>query len=155
MGRYGIDIRHPEWLEHSDPGRKIKLFNQGKLPKGIAGWMIVVACKYPLRAVYGSDLRAAWQLLLWALANKLDDNLWRPLNNAWHAVRYVYAWMITHIHTGFMQCPAWGRRDSPEPVRCECGWAGMRRWTIHTYQDDGSGEDVEPSDECPRCGQPI
>jgi hypothetical protein len=51
---------------------------------------------------------------------------------------------------------AWGRRECPEPVVCEeCGWAGPRRWVFHAYQDDGSGEDVEPVDECPNCGREI
>ena len=47
---------------------------------------------------------------------------------------------------------AWGRRDSPKPVICVCGWVGPMRWLIHTYADDGCG-DVEPVDECPRCGR--
>lgn len=51
----------------------------------------------------------------------------------------------------------WGRRYSPEPVRCiECGWAGPRRWTNHTYHDAGlMREEVEPADECPSCGAEI
>jgi len=49
----------------------------------------------------------------------------------------------------------WGRHDSPEPVECfECGWAGPRRWAVHTYYPDG-WDDVEPVDECPRCGYEI
>jgi len=47
---------------------------------------------------------------------------------------------------------SWGRHDSPKAVRCpECGWTGPLRWTIHTYADDHMG-DVEPVDECPKCG---
>ncbi len=33
-----------------------------------------------------------------------------------------------------------------------CGWTGMLKDAVHTYHDDGSGEDVEPVDECPSCG---
>ena len=47
---------------------------------------------------------------------------------------------------------SWGRHDSPKAVRCErCGWAGPLRWTRHTYGPVGN-DDVEPVDECPRCG---
>jgi len=50
----------------------------------------------------------------------------------------------------------WGRHDSPEPVLCEeCGWGGPRRWAVHTYQDDGTGEDVEPVDQCRRCQREV
>lgn len=34
-----------------------------------------MGCKNPLRAVYGSDLKAAWALLLDALHDKWDDTL--------------------------------------------------------------------------------
>ena len=47
-------------------------------------------------------------------------------------------------------CFMWGRRESPEPIKCECGWAGMIKWLIHTYEGNGHGE-VDPVDECPRC----
>lgn len=46
-----------------------------------------------------------------------------------------------------------GRHIDWAPCRCEeCGWRGPVRWTCHTYEDDGSGEDVCPVDECPKCG---
>lgn len=45
-----------------------------------------------------------------------------------------------------------GRRVDWIPMICEeCGWRGPLRWCYHTYGDDGSGEDVEPVDECPHC----
>ena len=48
-------------------------------------------------------------------------------------------------------CFLWGHRESPEPIRCkECGWSGMVKWLVHTYEYDGF-DDVEPVDECPRC----
>jgi len=38
-------------------------------------------------------------------------------------------------------------------IKCEdCGWQGETREAVHTYHDDGTGEDVEPVDECPVCG---
>ncbi len=52
-------------------------------------------------------------------------------------------------------CFMWGRHESPEPIKCECGWAGPVRWLNHAYGNDGSGEDVEPVDECPRCGEEL
>ncbi len=48
----------------------------------------------------------------------------------------------------------WGRRESPEPIKCECGWAGPVRFLTHGYCDDGMG-DVEPQDFCPRCGSEL
>lgn len=59
--------------------------------------------------------------------------------------RYAVAWAF-----------AWGRRECPEPVVCSrCGWAGPRRWAIHAYRDDGTGEDVDPVDQCPRCAEDV
>lgn len=68
-----LQIAHPEWLEHSSPEKSINLFRAGQMPRTIAGWMIVVGCKHPLRAVYGSDLRAGWALLTDALRDKLEN----------------------------------------------------------------------------------
>ncbi len=65
-----INIKNPEWLKHSTPGKTIALFNNKGMPPSIAGWMIVVSLRHPLRAVYGSDLRAALALLWWAVSDK-------------------------------------------------------------------------------------
>ena len=47
---------------------------------------------------------------------------------------------------------AGGRHIDWDPVHCgECGWVGPLRWAFHTYCDDHAG-DVEPVDECPKCG---
>jgi len=62
-------------------------------------------------------------------------------------------WRHFVLRVPFPYCFLWGRRESSEPIKCECGWAGMVKWLVHTYQDDGSGEEVEPVDECPRCGK--
>lgn len=57
----------------------------------------------------------------------------------------------SHVRWAWM----WGRHDSPEPILCEeCGWGGPRRWAVHTYGPCG-WDDVEPVDECPRCGEEI
>ena len=155
VGYWKITIRHPEWLECSKPGESIRLYREGKIPKAIDGWMLVVSLKHPLRAIYGSDLRAALALLGQALSNLAERKIKNPLARFLYWVPFVYAWLWTQVAGSFMKYPLWGRRESPEPVRCSCGWAGMRKWTNHEYHDDGSGQDVEPCDECPRCGAEI
>ena len=70
MTKLRTPIRHPDWLDHSNPQTSIDLFRASKLPPTISGWMIVVGLKHPLRAVYGSDLRAAWSLLGQAIADR-------------------------------------------------------------------------------------
>lgn len=51
------------------------------MPQSIAGWMLVTSLKHPLRAVYGSDLKAAWALLISAtkeaISGRIDDVLYR------------------------------------------------------------------------------
>ena len=47
----------------------------------------------------------------------------------------------------------YSRNDDTTPVICNrCGWKGQIKDMVHTYQDDGTGEDVEAVDECPTCG---
>jgi|SRR5580692_10446266 hypothetical protein len=75
-----IEVKRPDWIAHSTPQRSIDLFNSNLLPRQIAGWMIVVGLRHPLRSVYGTDLRAAFALLLWAL--------WDKLENIWWAIRF-------------------------------------------------------------------
>lgn len=79
-----IKIKHPAWLKVSTPGKSIALYNQGLLPGTIAGWMITVGCKHPLRAIYGSDLRAAWALLKQATV----ERWWFEICHHW--------WVWTH-----------------------------------------------------------
>ena len=67
MSEFKIQIQHPDWLSRSNPGRVLRLYREGKLPSEIAGWMLVVSLKHPLRAIYGSDLRAALALLWQAI----------------------------------------------------------------------------------------
>jgi len=48
------------------------------------------------------------------------------------------------------------RWDTWAPAMCRaCGWAGPGRWATHGYEDDGTGEDVEPMDYCPNCGTEL
>jgi len=54
----------------------------------------------------------------------------------------------------------YSRYDDPTPVRCSrCGWEGLVSECVHTYRgysvrlsDETQDADVEPVDECPRCG---
>lgn len=78
-----IEIKHPEWLKVSSPQKAIDLFNCGRLPRAIDGWMIVVGLKHPLRAVYGTDVRAAWALLLSAIVGKFSDWWWNIQWRIW------------------------------------------------------------------------
>lgn len=66
-------IKHPEWLQDSQCESTWRLYRQGIIPEKITGWMLVVAMKHDLRAIYGSDLRAALALLWHVIAGKLDS----------------------------------------------------------------------------------
>lgn len=68
-----LRIAHPEGLKYSHPQDAIRMFLNKQMPQCIAAWSIVVGCKQPLRCIYGSDLRAAWALLIDALKDKADD----------------------------------------------------------------------------------
>ena len=70
-----ITIKRPKWLHRSSPGKTLDLYRQGKLPECIAGWMILVSLKQPLRAVYGSDLRAALALLWQATGERVLEGI--------------------------------------------------------------------------------
>ena len=65
----------------------------------------------------------------------------------WHPLLGPSTWRQSHLFAF-----SWGRHDSPKAMWCErCGWVGPLRWAIHTYAGCGD-DDVEPVDECPRCG---
>jgi hypothetical protein len=70
-----VPIKHPDWLRNCTTDETLRLAAEEKLPKTIAGWMLVVALKRPLRAVYGSDLRAALALLWQATIRKWIDEV--------------------------------------------------------------------------------
>jgi hypothetical protein len=96
-----IRIKHPDWLEYSKPGQSIDLFRRGLLPEKIAGWMIVVSLKHPLRAVYGSDLLAALALLWLAVS--------APFRERWLSWKYR--------KEGKEQEAEWAAEDSVEAHR--------------------------------------
>lgn len=79
-----IEIRHPEWLpEVSRKWQKLSCLKlQGRIPASIEGWMFVTDAKYALRAVYGSDLRASWNLFTHDLL-ALVRNIPRQIRLAW------------------------------------------------------------------------
>ena len=85
-----------------------------------------------------------WALLpWWALRWAFAWCWWK----AWSFVRWLQGCWVPYMY---------GRYDDPAPIVCErCLWAGPRRWAVHAYHDDGTAEDVEPVDECPRCGAEV
>ncbi len=157
-----VKIEHPEWLPsaHYAWQGTYDLYSKGKLPDRVAGQMLVVSMKRLLRCIYSTNQSAALHLL-WDCLSYACWEIKERLAKYFYAPRWALAWLWTmlwgytrkvrRIPCAFM----WGRHESPEPLFCGCGWAGPRRWATHGYQDDGSGEDVEPCDECPRCGAEI
>ena len=85
---------------------------------------------------------------------------WGAARTAREVMRHLLRWgdlagctapIRAHVRWAWM----WGRRTSPEPIRCiECGWGGPRRWAVHTYGPVGH-DDVEPVDECPKRGAEV
>lgn len=75
MKKYSIKIQHPEWLKYSHPQSSIDLFLKGWSPDSIAGFLMVTALKHPLRAIYGSDLKASLALLWSAIRAKTTEPL--------------------------------------------------------------------------------
>ena len=75
-----VSIKHPEYLGYSDKSiaTSFRLFRQGNLPPELVGWILVVSLKQGLRAIYGSDLRAAWALL-WGAVGECARMLWYRL----------------------------------------------------------------------------
>lgn len=77
---------------------------------------------------------------------------WRRLHYLW----LLWTWTLV-LRLGRMTRHPWwwngGRHSDGDPTVCRnCGWVGRVRDSVHGYQDDGSGEDVEGVEECPRCG---
>jgi len=79
---FNIPIKHPEWLQYSRVAETFALRKKiGPLP--CDGWMLVVSMKHPLRAIYGSDLKAAWALMKMAVREKLRKP-WLYINYLLH-----------------------------------------------------------------------
>lgn len=114
----------------------IRLSLAGFEPQGLIDWLAI--------PIYVLRYWACWLWTrAWAFARLIRVFIWRitgkEVSRYWRA--YVFGW---------------GRHDSPEPVMCpRCLWAGPVRWLAHGYSGVSVGEDdydVEPTDECPRCG---
>jgi len=81
----------------------------------------------------------------------------------WHGFCFLFAHLAWRFQCAWRrQCrrlriqTVGGRHVDWQPAICpRCLWAGPTCWSVHTYGDDGSGEDVVPVDECPRCGLEI
>lgn len=99
-----------------------------------------------------------WWLLRWLFAwlwswlwyRAWRFNIWLGDDRPVYQIKGWRGWLARRLPNGG------GRHVDPDPIWCRrCLWAGPRRWAFHTYQDDGSGEDVEPVDLCPRCGAEV
>ena len=70
---------------------------------------------------------------------------------------YFWTWRLVTWLGKKCGRPWWwngGRRTDGDPTRCEaCGLVWRVRDCVHTYA--GACGDVEPVDECPRCGEQI
>lgn len=97
-----------------------------------------------------------YALIPWWLARYLYALLWTVLlrQPAWRLRQWL--WRRGWRGRAMRWLPSMGGRHvDSDPVICErCLWAGMVRWTYHTYYSCADGE-VEPVDECPRCGKEI
>lgn len=68
----------------------------------------------------------------------------------------VLYWTARLIHWWHHREPSflYNRRFNPWPVICSCcDWIGRRRNALHGWRQ--TGEDGEPVDRCPKCGQEI
>lgn len=81
-----IKIKHPDRLAPAFKAMKgsIELQERGLIPESIQGWMFVVPCRHLLRAIYGSDLKAAWALMKQAVAGLLKGIYHYQLHPLWH-----------------------------------------------------------------------
>ena len=74
-------VKHPDWLQHCNIETTIRLSKARRIPDSIEGFMLVTACNHVLRCVYGTNLRAAWALLLAAI--------WTKLTHPWRYADYL------------------------------------------------------------------
>ncbi len=78
----------------------------------------------------------------------------------WYLASHLNYWFRNHCRPVF-RVTRWilplggGRWESPDPIICpRCWWGGATRALVHTYASYGE-DDVEPVNECPRCGAEI
>jgi hypothetical protein len=92
------------------------------------------------------ETRREYLYVLWTVPRFLLIRLWYLIALGWAKLwgNPALIWEIAFS----------GRRESIEPLWCErCIWSGRRKDAVHTYHS--FGDDVEPADECPRCGGDI
>lgn len=84
-----VSIRHPENLSYTEEkvALSLRLFRQKKLPKSIEGFMVLTPLKHGLRCIFGSDLKAAWFLLMSAIGDKFGA-LWFRVSYPWKKKQY-------------------------------------------------------------------
>ena len=89
----------------------------------------------------------------------MADN-WRVLTeNQQHGLTTVLYMILELRFWAARRCDAlfgkqWsgtGRHTDLDPLACTCGWVGSIKSLCHGYEDDGTGEDVTPVDNCPQC----
>ncbi|MDE2100025.1 MAG: hypothetical protein KGL39_22415 [Patescibacteria group bacterium] len=68
----------PDWLPGAlDAMEKFcRLYRENRIPSSVVFFMVVTDCRRVLRAAYGSDLRAAWALLWYALKQVVRELPW-------------------------------------------------------------------------------
>lgn len=100
-----------------------------------------------------------------AVRGRLVEFLQREMHNAESydcvARRQHFRWLwldlsfrlMVRVRRWFCRSEAYGWCTDLYPVECgECLAVMRRKNCVRTYVDDGTGEDVFPVDECPRCG---
>lgn len=125
----------------------------------VADWMIIgtPVCEIAVRGLreFEPESVCDWLLIPWWLARYAFAWCW---SIPWYGALRFNIWLSRDKPSrGWRHFPGpTGRHNQPDPVICpRCLWAGPVRWLVHTYGDDGSGMDVEPVDECPRCGKEL
>ena len=117
-----------------------------------------MSCWYPLwetifaptceRRPFGDYVSLLWMIPRYWLADA-----WWHLWHWWLVWKHrdkrgdsFYRWYVM---------PGRGRHSDVDPIICPvCFWAGPIRWLVHGYGPCGE-DDVEPVDECPRCGTEL
>jgi hypothetical protein len=74
-------IKRPEYLAPERMQEIYALYREGTLPEFMAGWMLTTSLKHELRAIYGSDFRAACSLLYDSVAMFLFYHITCPITN--------------------------------------------------------------------------
>jgi hypothetical protein len=145
IGGQAVDYDHEDIYQPDDPYRDEHGFNYAVKRITYLDFLREALTFHEFEAEHWTEYAVIpWYLLRWMFAL-----IWTVIWGNWRAIRnrgedFYPAWAF-----------AWGRHDSPEPVVCpRCLWAGPRRWLYHGYGSCGD-DDVEPVDECPKCGAEL